>query len=159
MPAHSERRVLPYTAEQLFDLVAAVERYPEFLPWCKETRILAREGDVFHAEMTIGFKTVRQAFGSRVETARPHRIDVEPTRGPFRRMENRWRFADLPGGGCRVDFEVDFEFRSRLLRTLIGALFHEAARRMVAAFEARARALYGPGRPAIAAAQPRPRAP
>ena len=74
-------------------------------------------------------------------------------------MENRWRFADLPGGGCRVDFEVDFEFRSRLLRTLIGALFHEAARRMVAAFEARARALYGPGRPAIAAAHPRPRAP
>lgn len=144
MPAHSERRVLPYSAEQLFDLVAAVDRYPEFLPWCRETRITRRDGDVFHADMIIGFKAVRQRFSSRVETARPHGIDVAPTRGPFRRLANRWRFTDLPGGGCQVDFHVDFEFRSRLLRGLIGALFHEAARRMVAAFEGRARTLYGP---------------
>ena len=144
MPAHTERRVLPYSAEQLFDLVAAVDRYPEFLPWCRETRITRREGDVFHADMIIGFKAVRQRFSSRVETARPHGIDVAPTRGPFRRLANRWRFTDLPGGGCQVDFHVDFEFRSRLLRGLIGALFHEAARRMVAAFEGRARTLYGP---------------
>ena len=144
MPVHSERRVLPYSAEQLFDLVAAVERYPEFLPWCRAARVTARDGAVFHADMTIGFKAVRREFGSRVETARPHGIDVTPTKGPFRRMANRWRFTDLPEGGCRVDFHVDFEFRSRVLRTLIGALFHEAARRMVAAFEGRARALYGP---------------
>ncbi len=144
MPAHTERRVLPYSAEQLFDLVAAVDRYPEFLPWCRETRITRRDGDVFHADMIIGFKAVRQRFSSRVETARPHGIDVAPTRGPFRRLANRWRFTDLPGGGCQVDFHVDFEFRSRLLRGLIGALFHEAARRMVAAFEGRARTLYGP---------------
>ena len=144
MPAHTERRVLPYSAEQLFDLVAAVDRYPEFLPWCRETRITRRDGDVFHADMIFGFKAVRQRFSSRVETARPHGIDVAPTRGPFRRLANRWRFTDLPGGGCQVDFHVDFEFRSRLLRGLIGALFHEAARRMVAAFEGRARTLYGP---------------
>ena len=144
MPAHTERRVLPYSAEQLFDLVAAVDRYPEFLPWCRETRITRRDGDVFHADMIIGFKAVRQRFSSRVETARPHGIDVAPTRGPFRRLANRWRFTDLPGGGCQVDFHVDFEVRSRLLRGLIGALFHEAARRMVAAFEGRARTLYGP---------------
>ena len=144
MPEHTERRVLSYSAEQLFDLVAAVDRYPEFIPWCREARILRREGAAFDAEMVIGFKAIRQSFGSRVETERPRRIDVAPTRGPFRRMVNRWRFTDLPGGRCRVDFHVDFEFRSRLLRRLIGALFHEAARRMVAAFEARARAIYGP---------------
>ena len=145
MPVHSERRVLPYTAEQLFDLVAAVDRYPEFLPWCRAARIVRREGGVFHADLTIGFKGVRREFGSRVETARPRAIDAAPTRGPFRRMSNRWRFADLPEGGCRVDFHVDFEFRSRLLSALIGMLFHDAVRRMVAAFEARARALYGAG--------------
>lgn len=143
MPVHSERRVLPYSAEQLFDLVAAVERYPEFLPWCREARITARDGDVFHADVTVGFRTVRREFGSRVETVRPSAIDVTPTGGPFRRMANRWRFTDLPSGGCLVDFHLDFEFRSRLLRALIGALFHEAVRRMVTAFEGRARALYG----------------
>ena len=145
MPVHSERRVLPYSAEQLFDLVAAVERYPEFLPWCREARVTGRDGHVFHADMTVGFKAVRRVFGSRVETARPCAIDVTPTSGPFRRMANRWRFTDLPQGGCLVDFHVDFEFRSRVLRTLIGALYHEAVRRMVAAFESRARALYGQG--------------
>lgn len=144
MPVHSERRVLPYSAEQLFDLVAAVERYPEFLPWCREARVTARDGDVFHADVTVGFKTIRREFGSRVETVRPSAIDVTPTGGLFRRMANRWRFTDLPQGGCLVDFHVDFEFRSRVLRALIGALFHEAVRRMVSAFEGRARALYGP---------------
>ncbi len=147
MPVHAERRVLPYGAGQLFDLVAAVDRYPEFLPWCREARITARDGDVFHADMVIGFKAIRQRFGSRVETERPHSIDVTPTRGPFRRMTNHWRFAELVGGGCCVDFRVDFEFRSRLLGGLIGALFHDAVERMVAAFETRARALYGPSVP------------
>ena len=157
MPVHTERRVLPYSAEQMFDLVAAVDRYPEFIPWCRDCRIVRREGDVLYADMTVGFKTVRQSFGSRVETARPHRIDVAPTSGPFRRMANRWRFTDLPDGRCRIDFRVDFEFRSRMLRALIGVLFHDAVRRMVGAFEGRARALYGPharNSPAAAARPP-----
>jgi coenzyme Q-binding protein COQ10 len=145
MPTHEDRRVLPYTSDQLFDLVAGVERYPEFLPWCLASRVTKRDGDVFYADLVIGFKMVRETFGSRVETERPNRIIVEPTRGPFRRMSNLWRFTDLPDGGCEVDFKVDFEFRSRLLNKLIGGLYHEAVRRMVGSFESRARALYGPG--------------
>lgn len=145
MPTHRDRRVLPYTADQLFELVAGVERYPEFLPWCLSSRITKRDGNVFHADLIIGFKMVREKFGSRVATQRPHSIDVMPTAGPFRRMDNSWRFTDLPDGGCQVDFSVDFEFRSRILNKLIGGLFHEAVRRMVSAFESRARVLYGPG--------------
>ena len=143
MPSHSETRVLPYSAAQMFDLVSAVDRYPEFLPWCLAARILRRDGPAFDADMVIGFKMIRESFTSRVETERPARIEVSPTSGPFRRLRNHWRFTDLPEGGCLIDFEVDFEFRSRLLNRLIGGLFHDAVRRMVAAFEGRARALYG----------------
>jgi len=144
MPAHEEQRVLPYSAEQLFDIVAAVDCYPEFIPWCQETRITRREEDTLHADMVIGFRSIRQEFSSRVVLERPHRIVIAPTAGPFRRMESDWQFMDLAAGGCEVAFRIDFEFRSRLLRALIGALFHEAAQRMVGAFEDRARMLYGP---------------
>lgn len=152
MPVHRERRVLPYTADQLFELVARVDRYPEFLPWCIDTRITRRDGDVFWVDIVIGFRMIRQTFGSRVETERPRRIAVEKTRGPFRHMNNLWRFTDLPDGRCQVDFHVDFEFSSRLLNRLIGILFYEAERRLVAAFERRARAIYGPGAAAPARA-------
>ena len=142
MPNHAEQRALPYSAEQMFDLVAAVDRYPEFLPWCCGARITSREGEVLHADLVIGFKLFRERFASRVELARPRRIDVVYTDGPFRHLENRWEFEDRPGG-CLIDFYVDFEFRSVLLQTLIGALFTEAVHRMVRAFEGRARTLYG----------------
>jgi coenzyme Q-binding protein COQ10 len=145
MPLHHEQRILPYTADQLFELVSSVDRYPEFLPWCLASRITKRDGDVFWAELVIGFKMVRETFGSRVEVERPNRIIVEPTSGPFRRMSNLWYFTDLPGGGCEVEFRVDFEFSSRFLNKLIGGLYHEAVRKMVSSFESRARALYGPG--------------
>ena len=145
MPVHLEKRVLPYTADQLFELVASVDRYPEFLPWCLASRITKRDGDVFCAELVIGFKMVRETFGSRVEVEKPNRIIVEPTSGPFRRMSNLWHFTDLPNGGCEIDFRVDFEFRSRILNKLIGGLYHQAVRKMVGSFESRARALYGPG--------------
>ncbi len=144
MSTHAEQRVLPYRAEQLFDIVAAVDRYPEFIPWCQETRITGRAGDTLHADMVIGFRSVRQEFSSRVALERPRRIAIAPTAGPFRRMESDWQFTDLGDGSCRVAFRIDFEFRSRLLQALIGALFHEAAQRMVGAFEDRARLLYGP---------------
>jgi coenzyme Q-binding protein COQ10 len=145
MPVHHERRRLPYSAAQLFDIVAAVDRYPEFLPWCLGARITRRWAGGFDAIVMIGFRMIRETFGSRVELERPHRIVTRETSGPFRRLKNNWRFTDLPEGGCEVDFHVDFEFRSRLLNRLIGILFHEAVRRMVAAFEGRARVLYGPG--------------
>lgn len=143
MPTHAEQRLLPYTAEQLFDLVAGVERYPEFLPWCVGARIRERRADLVVADLLIGFRMVRERFTSRVELDRPHRIHVSYTEGPFRYLNNHWTFTPQPGGGCRIDFHVDFEFRSRMLQKVIEVLFNEAVRRMVAAFEARARQLYG----------------
>jgi len=143
MPIHNETREVPYTAQQMFNLVAAVDEYPEFLPWCLAARVDRKGNNVLLAELVIGFKMIRERFGSRVVLHPPHVIEVEPTHGPFKRMSNRWRFTDRPEGGCRIDFYVDFQFRSRILQKLIGMLFDEAVRRMVVAFEARARELYG----------------
>jgi len=143
VPIHAEKRVLPFSAEQLFDLVADVESYPEFLPWCQATRITRREGDVFYSDMVIGFKMVRERVTTRVTLDRPRRIDVDYLRGPMRHLNNHWVFVPQPNGDCLIDFFVDFELRSPLLDRLIGVLFNEAVRRMVGAFETRARQLYG----------------
>ena len=145
MPSHSERRLLPYTPEQMFDLVAAVERYPEFLPWCQEATIRSAEPEAMVCDLVIGFRMFRERFTSEVSLKRPERIDVRYRRGPLRRLENRWEFHPHGEAECMIDFHVDFEFRSRLLQMLIGAVFHEAFRRMVGAFENRARSLYGGG--------------
>lgn len=145
MPTHAEKRHLPYTPEQLFDLVAGVDRYPEFLPWCKAARITKREDDTFYADLVVAFKVWRERFASRVHLVPKTEIDVDYINGPFRYLNNHWRFEPAPDGGCIVDFYVDFEFRSKILQNLIGLLFNEAVRRMVGAFEARARQLYGPG--------------
>jgi coenzyme Q-binding protein COQ10 len=142
MPTHAEQRVLPYTQEQLFALVADVERYPEFLPWCVGARIRERQGNVVVADLVIGFKLIRERFTSRVELDPPRRIDVAYTEGPFRYLNNHWSFTPVPGG-CRIEFFVDFEFKSRMLQKIIEVLFGEAVRRMVAAFEKRAGDLYG----------------
>jgi coenzyme Q-binding protein COQ10 len=154
MPTHAERRRLPYTAEQLFDLVADIERYPEFLPWCVGARIRERSGNTIVADLMIGFKMVRERFTSRVVLDRPGLcIDVTYTEGPFRYLNNHWRFEPQPDGGSVIDFFVDFEFRSRMLQKIIEVLFNEAVKRMVSAFEARARKLYGTP-PAPEAAKP-----
>ncbi len=145
MPTHAETRVVPYSPEQMFDLVAGIERYPEFLPWCLAARIRSREGKTVVADLVIGFKMIRERYTSRVTLDRPDRIDVEYLEGPLKRLTNHWVFEPQPGGGTRLNFYVDFEFRSRVLQALIGTLFYEALRRLVAAFEARARRLYGPG--------------
>ena len=142
MPTHAEQRVLSYTPEQLFALVADIERYPEFLPWCVGARIKERQPDLVVADLIIGFRMFRERFTSRVTLDRPRRIDVEYAEGSFRYLNNHWTFAPDPKG-CRVGFFVDFEFRSRLLQRLIEVLFSEAVRRMVGAFEKRARDLYG----------------
>jgi coenzyme Q-binding protein COQ10 len=135
--------VLPYTPEQLFALVADIERYPEFLPWCVGARIKERRGDLIVADLIIGFRMFRERFTSRVSLDPPQRIDVAYTEGPFRYLDNHWTFGPHPAG-CRVGFFVDFEFKSRLLQRLIEVLFSEAVRRMVGAFEKRASELYGP---------------
>ncbi len=144
MPTHAENRYLPYTPGQMFELVADVERYPDFLPWCVGARIRRRDGDVFLADLVIGFKMVRERYTSRVSLDRTvGRIDVTYTEGPFHHLDNHWVFLPAGDGGTHVDFFVDFEFRSRLLQRLIGGLFGEAVRLMVHSFERRARTLYG----------------
>lgn len=144
MPTHAEQRVLPYRPDQLFDLVADIERYPEFLPWCVAARIRSRQGQEILADLVIGFKMIRERFTSRVKLDRPgRRIDVSYSEGPFKYLNNHWVFEEMPDGSTRIDFFVDFEFRSVMLQKIIGMLFNEAVRRMVAAFEARAKALYG----------------
>lgn len=151
MPTHAERRLLPYTPEQLFDLVADVERYPEFLPWCVGVRVRERRGNMLVADMLIGFKMVRERFTSKVIFDRSRRIDVSYAEGPFRYLNNHWEFIPQPDGRTLIDFCVDFEFRSRMLQKVIEVLFNEAVKRMVAAFEGRARQLYGePGDPRTA---------
>ncbi len=144
MPTHAEERRLPFSQQQLFDLVADVERYPEFLPWCAACRVTRREGRLIEADLLIGFRMVRERFTSRVTLSAPDRIDVEYLDGPFRYLNNHWVFEPTEDG-CVIDFYIDFEFRSRLLQRLMGPLFNEAVRRMVSAFESRARALYGVG--------------
>ncbi|MCC6718019.1 MAG: type II toxin-antitoxin system RatA family toxin [Acetobacteraceae bacterium] len=142
MPRHSETRTVPYRPEQLFDLVADVDRYPEFLPWCVGAKVRSRSETEMVADLTIGFGPFRESFTSRVALQRPDRIGVRYENGPFRYLTNQWRFEAV-GTGCRVHFDVDFEFRSKLLQLAIGAVFQEAVRRMVRAFLARARAVHG----------------
>ncbi len=142
MLEHAEKKTLPYTQEQLFDLVADVERYPEFLPWCLSCKITRREGNVFFADLVIGYKMFREKFTSKVTIDRPGHIHVEYLSGPMKYLSNRWRFIPEENGGCTIDFHVVFEFRSAILQGLMGAFFHEIVRRMVGAFESRAAQLY-----------------
>ena len=153
MPTHAEKRVLRYTPEQLFDLVADVRRYPEFLPWCVGARIVTRTDKEVVADLTIGFKMFRESFRSQVTLDRPEHIQVRYLNGPFRYLNNQWRFLPHPQG-TEVRFFVEFEFRSRLLQAVIGTVFEQAVRLMVRAFERRAMHLYGRNPAAPAAAAP-----
>jgi coenzyme Q-binding protein COQ10 len=144
VPSHTEQRVLPHGAEQMFDLVADVGRYPEFLPWCVAARVLSRCETKMRAELAIGFKGIRERFTSLVSLDRANlRIDVTYENGPFKYLVNHWRFEPAGEGRCVIHFHIEFQFRSRILELLMGKLFDEAVRRMVRAFEQRADALYG----------------
>jgi len=158
MPTHAETKRLPYSPEQMFELVADVRRYPEFLPWCVGARVMSQTETELIADLTIGFKVFRETFRSRVTLERPGHVHVEYLTGPFRYLNNHWRFHPTPDGGSEVNFFVDFEFKSRLLQAVIGTVFNEAVRLMVRAFERRAMALYGRERPGAGlTAQPSPR--
>lgn len=132
----------------MFDLVADVERYPEFLPLCEELKLRSREEtpdrSILVATMVAGYQAIRESFTTRV-TLLPehHKVVVEYLDGPFSRLENRWHFKPMPGGGCEVDFYIDYELRSFMLSVLVGAVFDKAFRRFAEAFETRARAVYG----------------
>ena len=112
MPTHAEKRNLPYTPEQLFALVAQVEKYPEFLPWCLASRITRREEKAFYADLVIGYKMVREGFSSKVTLSTPDHIHIEYLKGPMKYLSNHWRFICEPDGSCTIDFFVDFEFKN-----------------------------------------------
>ena len=149
MPQHKDSRILPYTADQMYALVADIERYPEFLPWNSAARIRARrpgpeaDSELVEADLVISFKVFRERFGSRV-TLWPSqmKIDTEYLDGPFKYLKSGWSFRDVTGG-CEVTFFVDFEFRNAILQGIIGVVFNEAMHRVVRAFEKRAADLYG----------------
>ncbi len=142
MPRHTEIRILPYTPEQLFDLVADVGRYQEFLPWVAATRIRADSPHEMIADLVVGFKALKETFTSRVRKTRPETIEIDYVEGPLKYLRNSWKFRAVPGG-TEVDFCVDFAFRNRLFEALAGQMFDRALRRMIGAFEERADALYG----------------
>ena len=145
MPTHAEQRALPYSPKQMFDLVAEIDKYDEFLPWCVGSRIKERKENIVLADLVIGFKLFREKFTSKVTLDEENmRFDVEYMDGPFRYLNNHWQFNAHPDG-CEIDFFVDFEFRSMILQKTIGMLFNEAVTRMISAFEARAKELYGKG--------------
>ncbi|MFK7835632.1 MAG: type II toxin-antitoxin system RatA family toxin [Sulfitobacter sp.] len=148
MPTHSETRELPYSADQMYNLVADVGKYPEFLPWTAAARIRRDDdrGDhrVMDADLVISFKVFRERFTSRVVLwPTQRRIDTEYLDGPFKYMKSDWQFEDT-ATGCTVQFHVDFEFKNVILQGIIGVVFNEAMQRVVRAFEKRAADLYGP---------------
>ena len=143
MPRHTETKHLPYTPDQLFELVADVGRYDEFLPWVVAVRIRSSSETETVADLVVGFNAFKERFTSRVEKDRPGRILVDYVDGPLKYLKNEWRFDPAPQGGTDVHFCVDFAFKSRLFESLAGAMFDRALRRMTSAFEERAAALYG----------------
>jgi len=147
MPGIRETRRLPYSAEQMFDLVADVERYDEFLPWIVGVRVRSNSESEMVADLLVGFKSLREKFTSRVLKNRPREIEVIYLDGPMRDLDNCWSFTPIEGGGCEIHFSVEFTFRNRIFEALAGQYFDRAFRKMVAAFEARADELYGSSRP------------
>lgn len=142
MPRHSETRHLPYSPEQLFDLVADVARYDQFLPWVVAVRVRSSSERETVADLVVGFNAFKERFTSRVVKNRPRKICVDYVEGPLKYLHNEWRF-ERAAEGTNVHFSVDFAFKSRLFESFAGAMFDRALRRMIGAFEQRAAALYG----------------
>jgi coenzyme Q-binding protein COQ10 len=157
MPQYRTQRRVPHSAEDMFRLVADVERYPEFLPFCERLVVRGRrtEGqrEILVADMSIGYRLVRETFTSKVTLDRPAlEIHADYLDGPFRTMENSWSFEPLPDGGSEIRFAISYEFKSRALALLMGAVFDRVFRTFASAFEARANKVYGAGR----ASRPQP---
>ena len=143
MPRHTETKHLPYSPEQLFDLVADVSRYDEFLPWVVAVRVRSSSATETVADLVVGYNAFKERFTSRVEKERPDKILVDYVEGPLKYLHNEWRFEPTADGGTNLCFSVDFAFRSRIFEALAGQMFDRALRRMTRAFEERAAALYG----------------
>ncbi len=143
MSTHAEKRILPHSPEQMYQLVADIEKYPQFLPWCVALRIKSREHNLLLADMMIGFKMIREKFTSKVTLTPGKRVDVSYQDGPFKYLNNHWIFNPHGDDHCEIDFYVDFEFKSKILQKIMGAVFNEAVQLMVNAFEKRAKEFYG----------------
>lgn len=145
MLTHIEQKRLPYTPEQMFALVAAVDKYHEFLPWCVASRINSREGEgLFYADLVVGYKMIRERFSSKVLLEAPEHIYIEYLKGPLKHLKNHWRFTREADGSCLIDFSVEFEFKNKALQGLAQVFFKEVIHRMVSAFEGRAAEIYEP---------------
>ena len=145
MPSHHERRDLQHSAKQMYDLVADVRRYPEFLPWVSAIRVRKDYETEMLADMIVGFKSIKETFSSRVVKTPYSSIIVDYLDGPMKHLNNRWSFEDLPTGGCTIEFSVDFTFRNPIFEALAGQFFESALRKMTGAFITRANNLYGDG--------------
>ena len=143
MPTHSDKRVLPYTPQQMFDLVLDIEKYPEFLPWCNNAHIKERGEGFIIGDLTIGYKLMSSTYRSKVVFEPYTKIDIDYVEGPFKKLKNHWRFKPEDGGKkCEIDFFIDFEFKSSLFQHMIEFVFNEAVMAMINAFETRAKAIY-----------------
>lgn len=144
MLSHVEQKTLPYSCEQMFDLVAGVDKYSEFTPWCVASRINRWEGEnVFYADLIVGYKFFREKFSSKVILDKPNEISIEYQQGPLKNLTNHWVFSEGENGSCVIDFSVHFEFKNVAFQTLATMFFNEVVKRMIAAFEARALEVYG----------------
>tara|TARA_B110001454_G_scaffold90237_1_gene86092 strand:+ start:2047 stop:2487 length:441 start_codon:yes stop_codon:yes gene_type:complete len=142
VPHHKETRHLPYSPEQMFDMVADVQSYEQFLPWVSAIRVRSNSETEMVADMIVGFKGLRESFTSRVHKLRPERVHVDYLDGPLKHLSNDWHFRPDGAGGVFVDFEVDFAFRNKLFEMMAGQMFDKALRKMIGAFETRAAELY-----------------
>jgi coenzyme Q-binding protein COQ10 len=143
MPSHHERRELPHSAAQMYDLVADVRRYPEFLPWVSAIRVRSESESEVLADMIVGFKSLKETFSSRVLKTPTTQIVVDYLDGPLKHLHNQWKFEDIVSGGSIVDFSVDFSFRNAMFEAIAGQFFDSALRKMTGAFIDRADELYG----------------
>ena len=140
MRSHEEIVISPYTKEQIYDLVRDVEKYPQFIPWCVDAKILEKSDEWIIADLVVGFKGISETYRSKVHLLKDE-IDIEYLKGPFSHLENNWKFRPH-GNGCEIDFMIKFEFKSKLLQGLIGGLFDKAVMKMMHAFETRASEIY-----------------
>jgi ribosome-associated toxin RatA of RatAB toxin-antitoxin module len=145
MPEVSKTVIVPYTPGQMFALVDGVEQYPAFLPWCAGSSVLLRDDAVTRASLQVGFRGVKQQFSTENHNTPPHEIAMHLIDGPFRSLDGHWRFNDLGGKGCKIEFRLVYEFSSRILATLVGPVFGHIADTMVEAFVKRAQRVYGSG--------------
>lgn len=143
MPEVSKTVIVSFLPEQIYKLVDDIERYPEFLPWCTGSGVLSREADVMRATLKVGFRGIKQSFSTENHNSPPHQITMKLIDGPFRSLDGRWRFIDLAGKGCKIEFNLAWDFSSRVLGALVGPVFSHIADTMVEAFVKRAEKVYG----------------